>query len=371
LTDGQPGYALVGASGFGDYCLSHFTGMDGVRVVAVWNRTAEKAARLAGRYGLRHCRSLEQVLADPEVDIVHVATTPAQHAAQALAALRAGKHVLVEKPMAVGAADADEMLEAAAQKGVHLAVNFMMRFGPLAAGVGKLVAERPLGALLRAQLTNCAGDQGLAPGHWFWDKPRSGGIFVEHGVHFFDLAACWLGPGRVVAAQEFKRPGSGVVDQVACTAVYGEETSFSFYHGFHQASQLDRQEIKLVFERGEATLRGWVADRIEITALVGSREREMLEGAFPGASVQVLEDLNGRVAMRRWREESLGELLRLDWAAPGGRDQVYGAALKALLAEFAAAVRGEKSRPSAGGQEGRSALRTALEAERLATEGNS
>jgi predicted dehydrogenase len=47
---------------------------------------------------------------------------------------------------------------------------------------------------------NEAGDEGLGPEHWFWDRDTSGGIFVEHGVHFFDLVASWLGAGHVVAA---------------------------------------------------------------------------------------------------------------------------------------------------------------------------
>jgi hypothetical protein len=65
----------------------------------------------------------------------------------------------------------------------------------------------------------------------------------------------------------------------------------------------------------------------------------------------------------------MGRLLRIEWQAAGGRDEVYGAALKALLADLAAAVRGERPRPLAGGQEGRAALLLALEAERLAKGG--
>ncbi len=367
MADRPLGYALVGASGFGDYCLSHFSSMAGVRPVAVWNRTAEKAARLATRYGLRHHLELAGLLADAQVDVVHVATTPALHAGQALAALEAGKHVLVEKPLAVNAGDADEICRLAAEKNLCVAVDFMMRFGPLAEPVRKLVAEAPLGALLRGQLFNCAGDEGLVPGHWFWDREKSGGIFVEHGVHFFDLAAWWLGPGRVLGAQRFRRPGAEVVDQVSCTVAYGEQTSFGFYHGFTQASRLDRQEIRLVFERGELTLRGWVADRMEMTALVEERGRAALEAIFPSARVKLIEDLGGRPARRRWREESMGQLLCLEGAAGGGRDEVYGDALRGLLADLAAAVR-EGRAPLASAEAGREALLLALEAERLAGE---
>lgn len=85
---------------------------------------------------------------------------------------------------------------------------------------------------------NEAADEGLSPQHWFWDRGMSGGIFIEHGVHFFDLVASWLGQGRVVSAARNIRPqeragetraGLGgddigsppVEEQVCCTCRYG------------------------------------------------------------------------------------------------------------------------------------------------------
>ena len=53
---------------------------------------------------------------------------------------------------------------------------------------------------------NYASDENLPPEHWFWDRSKSGGIFIEHGVHFFDLFAGWLGPGTVAAAQAASGP---------------------------------------------------------------------------------------------------------------------------------------------------------------------
>ncbi|MHC4915685.1 MAG: Gfo/Idh/MocA family oxidoreductase [Planctomycetota bacterium] len=370
MREGQLGYALIGAGGFGDYCLSHFSAMKEIRPVAVWNRTAEKGRALAARHGIRFHGKLEDLLADTAVDVVHVVTTPDQHAPHALAALRAGKHVLVEKPLAVAVGDGEEMVRLAAEKGLRLAVNFMMRYGPLAVPVRELIAGGALGALLRGQLHNCAGDEGLVPGHWFWDTERSGGIFVEHGVHFFDLAAFWLGGGMILDARSRRRPGSEVVDQVWCTAAYGEQSSFGFYHGFHQASRLDRQEIVLVFERGEVRLRGWVADRLEAVVLVEDHAYRELERLFPRARVEVIEDLSGRLVHRRWQEESMGRLLRLEWAAEGGRDDVYGGALRALLADLSAAVRDPGHGPLVSGREGLEALRLARRAEEMAAEGS-
>ena len=71
-----------------------------------------------------------------------------------------------------------------------------------------------LGEVLHGSFENYASDENLPAEHWFWDRAKSGGIFVEHGVHFFDLFAGWLGPGRVEAAQVGVRPGTAIEEHV-------------------------------------------------------------------------------------------------------------------------------------------------------------
>ena len=88
---------------------------------------------------------------------------------------------------------------------------------------------------------NYASDEGLPPEHWFWDRSKSGGIFIEHGVHFFDLFAGWLGAGEVKSAQVSFRPERGVEEQVQCAVRYGSGPVINFYHGFTQAGRMDRQ----------------------------------------------------------------------------------------------------------------------------------
>lgn len=85
---------------------------------------------------------------------------------------------------------------------------------------------------------NLASDELLAE-HWFWDRSLSGGIFVEHGVHFFDLFEGWFGVGRVESAQVGIRPGTAIEEHVNCTVRYGDATLVNFYHGFHQAGRME------------------------------------------------------------------------------------------------------------------------------------
>ena len=112
-----------------------------------------------------------------------------------MAALRAGKHVICEKPLAMTVAQADEMIAEAQAADRLLVANLMQRYNPLSDAVGRLVESKVLGEPLHGSFENYASDENLGPDHWFWDRSKSGGIFIEHGVHFFDLFAGWLGPG--------------------------------------------------------------------------------------------------------------------------------------------------------------------------------
>ena len=98
-----------------------------------------------------------------------------------------------------------------------------------------MIERRLLGELLHGYFENYASDENLPAEHWFWDRAKSGGIFVEHGVHFFDMFAGWLGAGEVVAAQASRRAGTNIEDQVQCTVRYGDGVHVNFYHGFTAA----------------------------------------------------------------------------------------------------------------------------------------
>src|SRR5258708_22501531 len=154
------------------------------------------------------------------------------HVPQVLAALEAGKHVICEKPLAMTVAEADTLIAMARKRDRVLVANLMQRYNPLFDAIKHLIQDQVLGELLHGYFENYASDENLPPEHWFWDRSKSGGIFVEHGVHFFDMFEGWLGPGVVVAAQRSVRPAphpfpsppggegggvSDIEDQVQCT----------------------------------------------------------------------------------------------------------------------------------------------------------
>ena len=184
-------------------------------------------------------------------------------------------------------ADADELLDVAHSRDTVLVANLLQRYNPLADAVKNLIDAQTLGALRHGYFENYASDESLGSQHWFWDRERSGGIFVEHGVHFFDLFAAWLGQGEVLSAQSSLRRNTDMEDQVQCSVQYRDGVLVNFYHGFHQFGQMDRQELRLVFELGDVTLYGWIPTVMRLQAVVSDASRQQLAEQFPEAQLEV------------------------------------------------------------------------------------
>ena len=130
--------------------------------------------------------------------------------------------MICEKPLALDLRQADEPIAASHLNRVLLIANLLQRYNPLFSIIRRLIDGRCLGEFLHGYIENYASDEGLGPEHWFWDYSKSGGIFIEHGVHFFDLFEGWLGPGVVVAAQRTLRRNTQIEEQVQCTVRYSQ-----------------------------------------------------------------------------------------------------------------------------------------------------
>ena len=337
----QPfGYGLIGCGMFGQFCLRQYTSMDGLRPVAAADVQPEAARAVADRFGVEACDSPETLLERDDVDIVHIATPPFTHKDIVMAALRAGKHVLCEKPLAIDLDDAREMVEVAREAGRVLALNLIMRYNPISETVKHIIDKRLLGEPLHGFFENYAKDEPLPPDHWFWQRDKSGGIFIEHGIHFFDLFAWWLGPGRVVSAQETLRPDTAIVEQVNCTASYGD-VLVNFYHGFHQAARMDRQEMRLLFERGTVRLFEWVPTQIEIDCIATKETQTALKAVLQRIeAVDAVETYTGiarKVVSRHKSYEVDGRyLIRADVGM--AKPDLYGHVLRCLRSDQLAAI---------------------------------
>jgi predicted dehydrogenase len=289
-------YGLVGCGGFGRFCLEQYLGLPGLECAAVTDADPELARRTAEEFGLQACASPAELF-QSDVDLVHLATPPFTHFPLGMAALDAGKHVLSEKPLALTEADAEAMISRSREKGRLLSVNLIMRYNPLCAGVKAVIDGGLLGAPVHAHFENNAKDEFLPPDHWFWNRELSGGIFVEHGVHFFDLFEWWFGPGEVLSAQQCTRPGTQLIDQVNATVRYGGSVLVGFYHGFHQPARRDSQEWRIVFERGTLTMSEWVPTSLALDFLATDAAAAAIAGCFDGAQLHKAEAFQGAYRM--------------------------------------------------------------------------
>lgn len=171
------------------------------RLGAVMDADPQRAEAVANRWGLeKAARSLEELLANETIQAVYIATPNALHYGQVLAAARAGKHVLVEKPIALKLDDAQEMITTCRTEGVYLAAGYMMRFHALHRALAEIIANGGLGqpVYARAQLT-CWYPP--IPGAWRQDPVAGGGgAWMDLGSHCIDLLEFFFGPISRVAA---------------------------------------------------------------------------------------------------------------------------------------------------------------------------
>jgi predicted dehydrogenase len=176
---------------------------DRVDVRHAATRSAERLARFKERYPFPATTDVDAALTDPEVDAVMLLTPPSTHLALGRRALQAGKHVLVEKPLALKADDGAALVEAADRANRQLGVVLQHRFRKAGRRAAELIASGALGAVVAASL--------VVP----WWRPQSyydepgrgtlardgGGVLLTQAIHALDLFRSLVGVRSVVAAQ--------------------------------------------------------------------------------------------------------------------------------------------------------------------------
>src|SRR5947207_10526122 len=113
MDDGLIRLGVSGCGGFGLFALQHFTQVSGVKLVAMAGTHRPAALAAAARFGVENVEEVSELLLRGDVDAVYIATPPFLHFQQAMLALEAGKHVIVEKPLALTVAEADTLLAVA------------------------------------------------------------------------------------------------------------------------------------------------------------------------------------------------------------------------------------------------------------------
>jgi UDP-N-acetyl-2-amino-2-deoxyglucuronate dehydrogenase len=188
----------VGISGAGTIGQVHATALEGVdnaTVVAVADPREDAGRALAGKYGATWYASYEEMLSDPNVDLVILGTPSGLHPEQTILAARAGKHVITEKPMAITVDGATQMIAACEDAGVHLAVIFQNRLSRDVYRVRRAIEAGLIGKpILGSASVYWFRTQGYYDANGGWRGTWAldgGGALINQSIHTIDLLQ-WL-----------------------------------------------------------------------------------------------------------------------------------------------------------------------------------
>ena len=196
----------VALLGCGRISKNHFEAIakiDGLDLVAVCDNDATRAAEAGARWEVPHFTSYEKMLKESGADVVTIATPSGLHADQGVAAANAGKHVVMEKPMAISLTGADALVQACDKAGVQLFVVKQNRLNPPVQLLKRAIDRERFG---RIYMANCIVhwarpqdyyDQASWRGTWEFD----GGAFMNQASHYVDLIQWLMGPVESVMAK--------------------------------------------------------------------------------------------------------------------------------------------------------------------------
>ncbi len=198
------GWGIVGTGGIAHRFAEDLAGLPDARLVAVGSRTHVAASQFVSEFeatfeGLRGYGSWAELMSDPHIDAVYVATPHPWHAPAALLAISAGKHVLVEKPFTMNAAEAKSVVQAARDAGVFCMEAMWTRFLPHARRVRELVADGAVGEVVA--LSADVGQWFVPdPSHRLFARGLGGGALLDLGVYAVSWASMILGQPKALAA---------------------------------------------------------------------------------------------------------------------------------------------------------------------------
>lgn len=245
-------FAIVGAGAIAPIHIKAIRSCLGAEVIAVYGRSLAKVQKAAEEYGCEGFTDYQAMLARPDIDAVALCIPSGLHTKAGIEAAKAGKHVIVEKPIDISLEQADALIAACQTAGVKLGVIFQRRYSQGAKELKKLIDEEKLGKLLfggcyiKIYRDQAYYDSAAWRGTWEAD---GGGVLMNQGIHYIDLLQYFMGQptqltavcktlghdiaveDTAAAALEFKSGAMGVIEGTTCAypglfsriEIYGSE----------------------------------------------------------------------------------------------------------------------------------------------------
>ena len=270
MTSGAPerGFGIVGTGVIAAMHAAAIATLPRARLAAVTDVADGSAAAFAAARGCAAEPGLDQLLARPDVDVVCVCVPSGLHAEVGVRAARAGKHLVVEKPIDVTLAAADRLIEVARAAGIALTVISQHRFDPGLIELKRLLGDGALGRLVLAEAstkwyrTQAYYDSAAWRGTWAMD----GGSLMNQGIHYVDLLRWCMGPITEVTAVCATQAHQVEVEDTALAIVrFGSGavgtilSSTAAYPGFPQRLEITGTDGTVIVEDGRIVRRAFGA----------------------------------------------------------------------------------------------------------------
>jgi len=311
-------FAIYGCGTISRIHAAALRDVEGAELVACADLKLAAAETFARARGIRVIPDWDALLCDEEVDGVCVCTPSGTHAQLAIEALKAGKHVVLEKPMAITAADCDRIIAAAEESTAKIMVISQMRTAPDVCRVKALLEEGAFGRLVMCQLHMCYYRPAeYYQGSWRGTKAMDGGgALMNQGIHGVDILQHLAGPVKqlrsvvrtllhdievedtAVAALEFESGAVGVI--TASTATYpGFDREVRLYGTRGAAVIKDEKLVRLILDGKEEsceayTSRGTAGTNLLSTHQGHARQLDAFVRALRGEPVGYMDQYQGK-----------------------------------------------------------------------------
>jgi len=231
-------FGVVGLKGIGQTHIEAVKAVEEAELVAVADIDEDVGKAVASRFNVECYVNYEEMLGRKDVDVVAVCTPHFLHAPMALKAVEHGKHVLVEKPMAVSVVEADQMIDMAKRRNVKLGVVYQYRFQPLYQEMKRIIKEGELGPIMRVCMEACTfrtqAYYNSDPWRGKW-ATEGGGVLINQTIHNLDLLQWFVGKPSKLQGWISTMLHDIEVEDIASSTIIFENGA----HGVVQVSTID------------------------------------------------------------------------------------------------------------------------------------
>lgn len=269
------GFGLIGCGRISKNHLESIKALSGARLVAVSDVKEEALSAAVAKYSCQGYSDYRDLLLNPEVDIINICTESGLHAQIAIDAMKAGKHVLVEKPMAMSLAEADAMIATAQRMGVKLGVVHQNRFNTAIVKLRQALEDSKFGKLTHASAVVRwnRNDEYYLQAPWRGTWAQDGGCLMNQSIHNIDLLQWMMGPVESLFAYTATNMRNIEAEDLGMVLLKFKNGALGAIEATTTIYPKNLEETLSVFgSTGSASIGGIAVNKIEIWRFDGENE---------------------------------------------------------------------------------------------------